>query len=422
MSIIFFGQDPYKGLYQVPGKNDDHYADRSIVCARQGRLYRPIQLSEALAASTTVVIEKNVTAANVVNGYRVVTRNEVAFAAEAEMFYAKTCGVLALTLDGILSACRKLGYDIEEDSLRIVDGVDGEIIKLIPDSLPVLITPFWDNAFYAKYTVPVRNGSACSFRLVGVYDDEAYKFAYLRGVSRSVRENRTVELLGLYGGVWRNGWYEHAPSKTRWYSDVVSSNQNGRYGVPHRQFDTLTVDALETNCSISENCDGFRIVNWWGSDRAVSEVVQLFSSIVIMNGKRYGIFLYEGHRVQQVTSYYSLGEFISNLSLGLLLLRWMGAQLALLNSFPFNGGRVNTIGVGALSSAKSFHILPLLLLPRLKTMMAAFWTSGCYFEGQQRALGEAWSVIYPSIGETVLLFHSVLNLLAKVLRRRVSDV
>ncbi|KAG6620735.1 putative transmembrane protein [Phytophthora cinnamomi] len=53
--------------------------------------------------------------------------------------------------------------------------------------------------------------------------------------------------------------------------------------------------------------------------------------------------------------------------------------------------------------------------------LAAFWTVGCRFEGQQVGLAEAWFAIYPAIANFVLIYFSLLNLLAKALRRRMSD-
>ncbi|KAG1698054.1 hypothetical protein DVH05_015537 [Phytophthora capsici] len=54
--------------------------------------------------------------------------------------------------------------------------------------------------------------------------------------------------------------------------------------------------------------------------------------------------------------------------------------------------------------------------------LAAFWTVGCRFEGQQNGLSEAWFAIYPAIVNFVLIYYSLLNLAAKALRRRMSDV
>ncbi|RLN86598.1 hypothetical protein BBJ28_00024354 [Nothophytophthora sp. Chile5] len=65
---------------------------------------------------------------------------------------------------------------------------------------------------------------------------------------------------------------------------------------------------------------------------------------------------------------------------------------------------------------------PFASLPRLKMTLAAFWTVGCRFEGQQVGLSEAWFAIYPAIALLVLMYFSLLNLLAKAVRRRMSDV
>ncbi|KAK1928659.1 hypothetical protein P3T76_015762 [Phytophthora citrophthora] len=54
--------------------------------------------------------------------------------------------------------------------------------------------------------------------------------------------------------------------------------------------------------------------------------------------------------------------------------------------------------------------------------LTAFWTVGCRFEGQQAGLSEAWFTIYPSIAQLMLMYFSLLNVLAKAARRRMTDV
>lgn len=53
--------------------------------------------------------------------------------------------------------------------------------------------------------------------------------------------------------------------------------------------------------------------------------------------------------------------------------------------------------------------------------LSAFWSVGCEFEGEQKALSEARFVMYPAILELLLLYFSLLNNVAKVLRRRIPD-
>ncbi|TMW65289.1 hypothetical protein Poli38472_007931 [Pythium oligandrum] len=144
-TILVFGKKPAEGLHNIDGQNDDPFTDRSIACIRQGRLFHQVPLSVALASTSTVTISTNATADNFIHGYRVVERKEMAMEAAIEAFYTKTCGLLALTLDQILSACTALGYNVVDDSLRIVPGIESNTMKLLPESLPLLIVPFWDN-------------------------------------------------------------------------------------------------------------------------------------------------------------------------------------------------------------------------------------------------------------------------------------
>ncbi|KAJ0410711.1 hypothetical protein ATCC90586_008296 [Pythium insidiosum] len=281
--------------------------------------------------------------------------------------------------------------------------------------------PFWDNAVFAHYAIPTWDGVGCLLRLIGNFEQPDQTDAIIRGVSRSVRVTKTQEWLGKPGGVWRNGWYEDG-SGQRFYSDFQSTNLQDPLGILARQFDALT--GLEHDCKTRhapQACFSFPAKEWWGSHFSVTETVSWYNSVAISNGTRYGLFIYEALQIRVVESKYTLETFISNISLGLMLLRWLVCILALLNSYRLGVADWHNAGIGSLSCARSFNVLPLVLLPRLKFTLAAFWTVGCEFEGQQKALSEAWFAIYPGIAEFMLFFYSLLNFTAKVLHRRVSD-
>ncbi|GAB9477803.1 hypothetical protein Gpo141_00014955, partial [Globisporangium polare] len=103
---------------------------------------------------------------------------------------------------------------------------------------------------------------------------------------------------------------------------------------------------------------------------------------------------------------------MSNLSLSLLLFRWLIAIITLQRYTASSVAASWTVGIGCLTALRNFIFLPILLLPRLKTTLAAFFAVGCFFEGDQKALAEAWFVVYPAIGEFVLFYFSLLSLLA----------
>lgn len=411
---LIYGQHPRNGFYRIEGSNDEPYSDRLIACVRQGRMYKPVQLNDALSSSNAIVVDTNGTA---INGYRVCARHEMSLDSTAVNRYATACNALAETLDGIFSSCTALGYTVTRDALRVVDDVQSSTMKLVLKSLPVLIMPFWDNGFIGRYVVPGWDGSACVFRLSGKYEIETSSVAYLRGISRSFRESKTVEWLGRPGGVWRNGWYED-PDGMKWYSDVFSTIGSSEYA-RQRQFDTI--DFREMSCTNALVCEDTPLVQVWGDSLSYSESAEWFHSVVISNGHRFGLFMYEAMHTTAVTSKYSIDILISNLSLALLLFRWFASILAFQNSI--NSGMLPpaTIGIGCVSCSQYFTLLPILLLPRLKTTFAAFFTVGCRFEGEQNALAEAWFVMYPAIGELVLLYFSLLASFARCLRRRMTD-
>ncbi|DBA05451.1 TPA: hypothetical protein N0F65_007613 [Lagenidium giganteum] len=414
---LTYGQSPLQGPYVIPGTNDEPYADRMIVCMRQGRYFVPVQLNKALASTNAKVIDTNGSA---VHGYRVVQRsNEIDLDPDTEAHYMNTCDVIAATLVGISDSCTKLGYHVANDTLRIVDDVFSDTMTELIDTLPVLIMPYWDNAIAARSVMPGWDGNACVHRLSGKYESSNMPTALLQGVTRSIRENKTVEWLKAPGGVWKNGWYED-PSGQRWYSDVISSNQNTVYGIPQCQFDTEK--NVEQDCIHSSDCDGVPAKENWGSKFTVTETVEWYDSVAVSNGTRYGLFLYENYNTRVVDAKYDLAMFISNVSVASMLVRWVVCLLALLNSYRLGLSPWYNAGLGSLACARSFNLLALYLVPHLKITLASFWTVGAEFEGQQKALSEAWFVIYPAMAELVLFYYSLLNIVAKMLRRRMSDV
>ncbi|DAZ93774.1 TPA: hypothetical protein N0F65_010466 [Lagenidium giganteum] len=412
---LLFGQNPLNGAYLIPGTNDEPYTYRMIVCMRHGRNYVPVQLSKALVSISAKVINTNGSA---VHGYRVVQRSSIDLDPDTEAHYANTCDVIAATLVGISYSCTALGYNVTNDTLRIVVDVYSSTMKELQDSLPVLIMPYWDNAVVSRSVMPGWDGNACVHRLIGKYESAAMPQALVRGVTRSIRERKTVEWLKAPGGVWKNGWYED-PSGQRWYSDVQSSDMNSTYGIPHRQFDAEK--NVEHDCQHTTDCDGVPANQSWGKF-TITETVEAYTSVAVSNGSRYGLFLYESDQKRVVDTTYDLATFISNFSVVLMLVRWAVCMLALHNAYRLGLSPWYDAGLGTLSCARSFNMLCLTLLPRFKITLAAFWTVGGEFEGQQRALSDAWFVIYPAIAELMLFYYSLLNIVAKICRRRTSDV
>ncbi|TMW65285.1 hypothetical protein Poli38472_007927 [Pythium oligandrum] len=415
---VSMGKEPGTGLRELEELNDEPYVDRCIVCTLQNRQYKPISLKTALEADTTVVGGTSLGPAE--HGYRVVRRKkEIQLSDNTFKRYSTTCDVIASTLDAIMASCRALGYDVIDDYLRIVDGVESSAeMKGLPDSLPVLIQPLEDNAETARYLIPGQDGSACVFRLEGKYFDASATVADIRGISRSVREKKAIEWLGKPGGTWRNGWYRDTGG-TNWHVTLFSSKTDNIYGIPLRQFDAL--QNVGRDC-VKTKCESWPLENSWGKSLRTVHTQQWVNSFTISNGTRYGVYWLEYSELRVVKSIYDLETFISNLSLGFVLLRWMICMFALQSGYYRGTTNWAAVGIGCLGCMRHFHLLALTLLPRLKTTIAAFWTVGCVFVGDQVAMSEAWFVVYPAIGEFVFHYYCLLNLLSKMLRRRVSDV
>jgi hypothetical protein len=422
---LLYGRSPLLGPFQIVGTNDVPFPDRVIACVSNGRFYQPRLVSSLLAAPGVSAILEDATG-TAMHGYRLKQRRAGqvtdSLDSSAQAVYETQCSLIASTIDNILAACSAVGYsNLTRENLYVVDDWDSKRLFQLPHTLPVLIMPFWDNSLYARHVVPTWGGDACIFRLEDAYTStgDSSAMASFRAVNRSVRYERTLQWLQRPGGYWKNGWYED-PGGMRWYSDIASSTRGPPYDMMHRVFDMKA--GRELACLNVVDCEGLMHIEQWGNKFSSGSRAQRFNSVFIANATEFGLGLYESYELRIVRSVFDWETLVSNLSVALVLIRWVFALASLhlgawrRKSLWFGGG------IGCVSGARSFAILPLVSLPRMTMTLTAFWTVGCKFEGQQNALAEAWFFIYPAIIHFVLVLYSLLNLVAKVLRRRVSDV
>lgn len=239
------------------------------------------------------------------------------------------------------------------------------------------------------------------------------------GINRTAREFTTVKWLGRPGGAWKNGWYEDLTGM-RWFSDMKSTRpMNDTNWITPRYFDMVA--ERELTCKSDTFCIKATIESSWGDALKTTFYWQQQVVIVVSNGFRFGLFYVEYAGYTIVTCAYDLATFVSDISVILLLVRWMLNMVALHRGYFKGVGNWHNADIGCLSESHSFDVLPITLLPRLSVILSAFFTVGCAFEGDQIALGDSWFVIYPAIVEIVLIYSSVLNILAKIIRRRTNS-
>lgn len=411
-----FGQSVLAGPFTIPGDNDEPYSDRLVVCVRRGRRnIQALSLSEALASKSTIMEDISGTA---IHGYRVVNRSISTLSDDRKRAWTRTCRLIESTINFLFSMCDSFGYNVTRDNLRIADDVYSKTLKRIPNSLPVLIMPLWDNSPLGRYVTPGWDGSACFFHLSGNYEDPSISRAYAFGLNRNVREALTVQWLGKPGGEWKNGWYDD-PQGTSWHADMISTSSHGSSPFKVRQFDAIS--QRELACQVPFDCMEQTVVSNWGTEFLGTRYLTSLQNVIISNGYRYGFFYVKIEGPNIVMCIYKLSAFLSNASVIALLIRWMLVMVTLHRSY-YKGHNVwYNADIGSFANASSFIILPVAMLPRLKMVLAAFFTIGCEFEGGQKALGDSWFVMYPSIVDIGFLNASLLNMVAKVLRRRVSS-
>lgn len=412
---MILGQDPSSGLYQIPGLNDEPYSDRAVVCVQYGRRFKAVTVNDALS-SPSILIED--TTGSAIHGYRVVNRSGHRLTDISKQQWTETCRLINATLSYMFSVCESFGYsNVTRDNIRIVNGVASRTIKRIPNSLPILIMPFYDNDLTARYGIPGWDGHTCILRLAGQYENPTNTRKYIFGINRTLRESPIAKWLGRPGGVWKNGWYEDVAG-TKWNGDVVYIDSIHSGSMQNRQFDAIA--QRELLCHNSTDCFVRTIQSQWAEFQSTMFSTNVIS-VAISNGARYGLFYYSGIILTAVDCIYDLSAFISDASVIALLCRWMVAMAALFRGYRKGVSGWSNANIGVIANSKSFIVLPIIMYPRLKMIMAAFLSVGCEFEGPQAALVNSWFVMYPSIVDFVLIYASLLNSLAKILRRRMSD-
>jgi len=264
------------------------------------------------------------------------------------------------------------------------------------------------------------------FRLAGKYIDSSLADAFpaMSALNRSVREAKTKEWLQAPNGKWRHGWLhvgEGDETETAYFSDLISSDPKSSDGLTRREFNTLTKEELDC-AGNPEACLSVSVSQDWGDKFSTKEQELTMNSITVASAQHVGFFLYSSTFKRTVRVIYDWETLIANVSIGMLLMRWIVAMAALHRGFLQGRSEWFIGGLGCVAGSRSFNMLPIVLLPHLKVTIASFWTAGCHFEGEQMALSESWFTVYPGLVEFCLVYYSLLNIFAKITRRRITDV
>jgi hypothetical protein len=433
------------GMRKIIEADESPYSDRAVACMLNKRRFSPKQLH--LAISSSGVSASTIDAASRgINGFRVTPRDgsQLVLNYEARASYTTMCSLMAAIVDPILDSCESLGYNVTRDALRVVPSVDGDDLVYLPDSLPVLILPLADNNPYARMAVPGWDGSACTFSLEGISTVSSATSAiasgaafYMIGASRAASESfltrQVHSLTDTSSGAWRNGWYEVERSdgaSSKWYGNAISTARtpDSEINVPQRQFKLQASGGKELDCSVPGQCQAITYSEAWETPSTTMDVsMSEYTSAIVANASRYGRYHSRIRSTTRITSQYDLATFISDVSVLAGLLRW-GAALAALHlsyaarrQIPYRNG-----GIGVLSCSRSFNFVPILLLPRVRVMLAAFATLGlgghaAMSAGDQSALLNAWFVVYPATAEFLVYFYCLLNWAGILFKRRVTD-
>lgn len=433
------------GMRKIIEADESPYSDRAVACMLNKRRFSPKQLH--LAISSSGVSASTVDAASRgINGFRVTPRDgtQLVLNAEARASYTTMCSLMAAVVDPVLDSCESLGYNVTRDALRVAPSVDGDDLVYLPDSLPMLILPFADNYPYARVAVPGWDGSACMFDLAGISTDSSPASAiasgaafYMVGTSRAASEDfiarQVHSLTGTTVGAWRNGWYEVEQSdgaSSKWFGHAISTARtpDSEINVPQRQFKLQASGGEELNCLIPGECQEITYSEVWKTPSITMDVTMSeYTSAVVANASRYGRYHTRVRSTTRIASQYDLATFISDVTVLAGLLRW-GAALAALHCS--HAARRQTpylsAGIGVLSCSRSFNFVPILLLPRVRVMLAAFATLGlgghaAVSAGDQSALLNAWFVVYPATAEFLVYFYCLLNWAGILFKRRVTD-
>ncbi|TMW64933.1 hypothetical protein Poli38472_009100 [Pythium oligandrum] len=406
------GRDPTLGPYSILGDNDFPYEDRCVVCVRRGRTYKPMRVRDAVSPRYAVEVPDQVS-----TGYRAISRDSIVLSEDATAHWTNACSMLAVTITNLAKSCTLLGYDVLTDRLNVAR--EDDTVWQIADSLLVLIIPVSDNALFGRFVIPSSNGSACILRLEGAYVTPTMAEAWIWGIDRHIVEQSMREWLGAHKGSWRHGWLHNSDTGSIWYEDMFNSKQNS-LGFLSSRFEGWT--GTEMDCTTRPSvCKHLATDCRWGDTLHTSEQLEYLQLILAGDGTGEGLFQLNFIKTLKIWNVYTLALLVSNASVMIILSHWLIAICALHRNYRHQHEAVPTVSIGVLSNNKGFVLLPLVLLPRLRVALAAFFTVGCAFEGEQLTLSEAWFVIYPGIAQVLLFTFSAFNLAVKVCRRRMSD-
>lgn len=128
-----------------------------------------------------------------------------------------------------------------------------------------------------------------------------------------------------------------------------------------KQFNTLTGDELLCDGGLDKQRCSTVFLESWGDKFSSSTTLSSKTTVVILNGKRFGIFQVRAQLLNVVQSVYNWETLLSSAVVLRILFRWMLSMFTLHRGYKIGVSQWHSVGLRCLANCPSFRLFPLLL-------------------------------------------------------------